>query len=160
MIEKLKKVYIKNKKLDALLEKSLNISIRDEDIVKKNLLELLIEVGEFANETKVFKYWSNKPMKKDEALEELADNIIMIFVFYNVLNMEVDSIIEDNSNNATQSFLELYELEVNLVKDLNEDNARLVLSKILHIAKLLNFTDDEVINACNYKLDKNIKCYE
>ena len=40
----------------------------------KRLLALLVEFGEFANETRCFKYWSLKPMsEKEVVLDEYAD---------------------------------------------------------------------------------------
>ncbi len=60
-------IYEKNKKIDDIyLEKYGDT----EEICNKNILESLVELGEFANETKVFKYGSIKsPKDKDIILE-------------------------------------------------------------------------------------------
>ena len=78
-------IYIKNKRLDDIFfEKFKN----DEKMFEKNCIELLVEIGEFANESRCFKYWSNKSMKKEETLEELADCIMICLYFYNYLNID------------------------------------------------------------------------
>ena len=42
----------------------------DQEIIRKNRLELLVELGELANETRCFKYWSmNQSGEKEKVLE-------------------------------------------------------------------------------------------
>ena len=42
----------------------------DDEIVRKNRLELLVELGELANETRCFKYWSMRQTgEKEKVLE-------------------------------------------------------------------------------------------
>lgn len=69
-------IYDKNKKLDNKYEELYGLT---EEIIKKNKLELCIEIGELANETKCFKYWSIKKGNKEEILEEYADCLLMTF---------------------------------------------------------------------------------
>ena len=48
-------------------------------IVKRKMLALLVEIGELANETRCFKYWSNKPASEREViLEEYVDGLHFI----------------------------------------------------------------------------------
>ena len=49
------------------------VSDTDKDYYKKNCIALLVELGEFINETKCFKYWSIKKPDKEKVLE-LANN--------------------------------------------------------------------------------------
>jgi len=47
-----------------------------EDRFEKKILALMVEVAELANETRCFKYWSNKaPAEKGRILEEYVDGI-------------------------------------------------------------------------------------
>lgn len=53
--------------------------LQNSDLFKRKLLALQVEVGELANETRCFKYWSNKtPAPKETILEEYVDGIHFI----------------------------------------------------------------------------------
>lgn len=75
------KIYLNNKRLDDIFMEKYEKT--EPQLFEKNCLEFLTELGEFANETKCFKYWSIKKPKKDEMLEEFADCITMILYFFN-----------------------------------------------------------------------------
>ena len=84
----LKEVYERNKILDQIfIDKFEKI---DKDMYKKNKLELLVEIGELANESKCFKYWSNKPMDMELVKMEYADCIIITLYFFNIMNISLD----------------------------------------------------------------------
>ena len=58
-----RRIYENNKRLDIIFfERYKNTP----DFFKKNCIELLVELGEFANETKCFKYWSEKESNKEK----------------------------------------------------------------------------------------------
>src|SRR5690625_2367570 len=60
------------KGLDDTILKEKEITIPPDKINK--IVALLVEIGEMANETRCFKYWSNKePSKKKVILEEYVD---------------------------------------------------------------------------------------
>lgn len=55
---------------------------------KKRKLALWVELGELVNEWKeLFKYWSNKKMIREQALEEYADGIHFLLSLGNDLNI-------------------------------------------------------------------------
>ena len=58
----LEEVYQRNIELDEIF---FNNYGNDNLTFKKNCVELLVELGEFINETKCFKYWSTKEPNKD-----------------------------------------------------------------------------------------------
>ena len=62
----LEEIFLKNKVLDEKFNEEYNLY--DEEIINKNLLELLVEISEFANETKCFKYWTKKTINHDDML--------------------------------------------------------------------------------------------
>ena len=74
-------VYEANKELDKMFDNE----FKDSEMIKKNKLELLVEIGELANETRYFKYWSNKEVNLDLVKEEYADRLIMTLYFFNIL---------------------------------------------------------------------------
>src|SRR5699024_11734252 len=65
-------LYEMQRKLDMYIEE--NHSLVKEGIFPKKLLALLVELGELANETRCFKFWSTKPpSQKQVILEEYVD---------------------------------------------------------------------------------------
>lgn len=70
----LKDLFIAQKGLDERIAKEHNItysSTRD-----KRIMALIVEIGELANTTRCFKFWSNKGMDKQEiVLDEYADGL-------------------------------------------------------------------------------------
>ena len=68
MLCELKEMYQKQYELD--LEIAQNHHISYEETKDKRLLALLVELGEFANATRTFKFWSNKgPESKERVLD-------------------------------------------------------------------------------------------
>lgn len=51
-------IYAENKRLDEIFINRYKES--DPEFVRKNGIEFLVELGEFVNETKCFKYWTIK----------------------------------------------------------------------------------------------------
>src|SRR5690625_3503887 len=61
-------------KLDTYIKD--NHNLENENLFDKKILALLVELGEIANETRCFKFWSTKePNSIDIILEEYVDNI-------------------------------------------------------------------------------------
>lgn len=148
-INKWNEIYLNNKRLDDIfLEKYCN----DQDIFKKNCIEILVELGEFINETKVFKYWSIKKPNKELVLEELADVITMVLYFYNVLNIDIDEISTHlNNKNIIEVLNYLYaqmsKLMTNSTKELVID----IFNNLIYVSQLLNIKEEEILNAINQK---------
>ena len=64
--------------LQAILDEEIasNHHVDYESTYTRRVLALLVELGEFANETRCFKYWSYKgPSAKDVILDEYADGL-------------------------------------------------------------------------------------
>ncbi|WP_163970182.1 dUTP diphosphatase [Oceanobacillus halotolerans] len=60
--------------LDKFIEE--NHNLQEDDLFDKKYLSLLVEIGELANETRCFKFWSTKPKSEKEViLEEYVDGI-------------------------------------------------------------------------------------
>ena len=81
------KRYLNNQRLDQIFNDKYQ---NDDKIYQKNVIEFLVELGEFVNETKVFKYWSIKKSKKDKVLEEYADTMTMCLYFMREFKEELD----------------------------------------------------------------------
>lgn len=63
------------------------------DFLTEKLLALMVEVGELANETRSFKYWSTKePSSKAVSLAEYADILHFVLSIANSLDFTADEI--------------------------------------------------------------------
>lgn len=73
MIE-LDELFLAQGKLDERIALDHNVSY--ETTRSKRIMALIVEIGELANTTRCFKYWSNKgPENKDVVLDEYADGL-------------------------------------------------------------------------------------
>ena len=151
----LSKVYEENKKLDDIfIEKYDHL---DKDMYRKNKIELLVEIGEFANETKCFKYWTNKKPNKDLVLEEFADCIIMTLCMYNYKDLDLEENNFNKQNDVCDNIAYLYKLasdfyfsdDTNLLKEL--------LFNLVNLSELLNITKKEIVEASLKKIELDTK---
>jgi len=145
----LHKVYEENKRLDLVFIEKYN----HKDFVKKNKLELLVEIGELANETRCFKYWSNKEVNNDLVKEEYADCIIMSLCFFNYLNISLDEINYINDDKEIiDLFFDIYLLASNFSVNENKEIIKEILIKLINLGYKLGFTDEEIISSCLNKI--------
>ena len=152
---KYQKIYEENKILDGIFNK--DYPQMSEEIFKKNILELLVEIGELANETRCFKYWSSKESsEKEVVIEEYADCLLMVFAFCNFLNVSLDENFEEQpSNNLIDQFIYLYEICSKIEANYNKEYIKKILSNFIYLGKLLNFSDKDIIDGCINKINKN-----
>ena len=152
-MERYQKIYERNKRLDDIfIEK---YESQEPLYFEKNCLEFLVELGEFANETKCFKYWSVKKPNHDEVLEEFADCITMILYFFNTLNLELDNFEEhQKSSNVLEIFNYLYQQGTKLMTKLNEKLVKDIFINLLYLAELFDLKEEEIITAISKKQDK------
>ena len=149
MNEKWQKIYESNKKLDDIFE---NKYAGTENYYEKNCLGFLVELGEFVNESKVFKYWTIKPANKEKLLDEYADTITMALLFYRLLNLELEKPISHlDTTNVYEIINFLFLKGTELMYNLNEELVKEIFSNLLYLGNLLNLKEDEVIAAINKK---------
>jgi len=143
------KLYSDNKYLDEIfISKYKN----DNKLYQKNCVELMVEIGEFVNETKVFKYWTMKSPNKDKMLEEYADVITMILSFYGIYNLEIkETYNKIEETDILKVIMELYNKSYMFYKESNKDILEEIFNYTLYLGKLLNFNEDEILNAIENK---------
>lgn len=145
-------VYEANKQLDARFDEQYHQ--HDPAIIRMNIVELCVEIGELANETRCFKYWSQKKASESTViLEELADCFLMTLCFCNykhlVLPASFKQIEKDNINVV---FQHLFYLASSLEPSLDEKIILDLLNHFIHLGYLLHFSDDDMIKACFHKI--------
>ena len=149
------RVYIENKKLDDMFDKLYDN--HSEDTIEKNIVELLVELGELANETRCFKYWSNKkPSSKEVIMDEYADCFLMTLCFCNMANIDLNEPFEEvNEKNIVTQFKQLYKLVSTLDIKLDRELIKEILSNLANLGILLDFSKEEIVDGCLLKINKN-----
>ncbi len=153
-------IYELNKQLDAAFDKLYDIN--NPEIRLKNFLELLVELGELANETRVFKYWSSKDRSSDEVvLDEFADCLIMVLSFAEILEIEIDKVKKVKiKRNVIEQFIYLYEKSAKLQKNFTKPYVSSLMAETVNLAYLLGYNDQIIIDACYKKIKRNFKRFE
>ena len=155
IISDFEKVYNANKKIDEYFIKDYGNS---EDIILKNKLELLVELGELANESRCFKYWINKPVNHELVLFEYADVLVMILYFFNVFNISLEEEYpKENDLDTVNEFMYLYEQLSRFNKEYTKEIIKDVFVNTIRLGKLLNLKTDEVIDTCLKKININFE---
>ncbi len=147
-------IYKENKKIDVMFEEIYNKN--DKEYIESNILELLVELGELANETRCFKYWSiKKPSEREIILDEYVDCILMILYFCNKVNIDLnEEFPEVKINDLIFQFKCLFKLASSLNYELDRDLIKELLSNIVNLSRLLNFNMQDIIDGCLLKIQK------
>lgn len=153
----IKEIYELNKELD---KEFLNRYENTEDLVNKNILSLIVEAGELANETKVFKYWSIKKPDMEDVLEEYVDVLTMTLTFMNYFNLEVTPFRYKEVENPTLQFLKLYEKVSAFYKNYNKETVMEIYELVKELAYSLNLNTCDIIEAAKLKINKVYKRLE
>ena len=155
MLCELTDLYKNQKELDLEIAKNHNITYQSTR--NKRTLALFVELGEFANATRTFKYWSNKgPESKERVLDEFADGLHFILSLGIDQGFEVDSIeVEDDENSLTNTLLKTYELTSIFYSCQTLSNYLSVFISYLRCLFKLGFTWQEARDAYYLKLQEN-----
>ena len=150
-----KKLYKIQSGLDAYIGSSKNIKM--EDYKKERIIALQVEFNELLNELPfLFKYWTNKKMNREKALEEYVDG------FHFILSKGNDYGIEDyeytKPTNPNMQDKRNLAIEINnMISRLHKDSYKELFDHYLLFGEKLGFTQEEIENAY---MDKNKINYE
>ena len=148
-------LYLKQKELD--LEIANNHNITYSSTRNKRLLALLVELGEFANTTRTFKFWSNKGMEeKAIVLDEFADGLHFLLSLGIDQGYVVDTIeVEDDDLALTDNLISTYELVTNFYKNQTLQNYLKMFSSYLRALFKIGYNWEEAKNAYYLKCKEN-----
>ncbi|HEY8891679.1 MAG TPA: dUTP diphosphatase [Clostridium sp.] len=122
-------------------------------LLNKKILALQVELGELANETRCFKFWSTKkPSANDVILEEYVD--CLHFILSLGLEKSFDNItlnIQNNNKELSQQFLNLYVNVADFITSSSIDTYLNIFNNFLVLGNSLGFSDEEIENAYLYK---------
>ncbi|UOQ47187.1 dUTP diphosphatase [Gracilibacillus caseinilyticus] len=128
--------------------------LKNENVFDKKILALLVEVGELANETRCFKYWSVKPPSdKEVILEEYVDGIHFILSLGLELGLEqYEHKPEGQALELPALFLEVYHA-ISTLKDTPSIKVyHQVFNTYITLGEALGFTAEDIKGAY---MDKN-----
>lgn len=138
-----------------------NHQLQNEDLFDRKVLALLVEIGELANETRSFKFWSLKPSsEKKVILEEFVDGIHFIlslgleFGFHKQLHHLSEASPKGNIN---EQFLQVFKAVSHFRETKGFSDYVKVLENYLQLAAMLDITYEEMEQAY---IEKNKVNYE
>ncbi|MDT8859444.1 dUTP diphosphatase [Alkalihalobacillus sp. MEB130] len=144
------------------IQKDLNDRIVDEhqlaerDLFQEQLLALIVEVSELANETKSFKYWSRKPAsKRSIILEEYVDGLHFVLTLGLTLCMtsiEIKKEMNVSTEKTTSLFLTLIQRAYQVEESRTKESYQELVDAFFLLGHHLGFSHEEIEQAY---LDKN-----
>jgi len=155
------KWWLKNMNLDKLFQMQSTLDHRIESqhhlegvaLLNKKILSLQVELGELANETRCFKFWSTKePSSKDIILEEYVD--CLHFILSIGLEKDFQTItlnIKPITCELSDQFLNLYITIASFTTSSSLDNYSSIFHNFLSLGQNLGFSEEDIENGYFYK---------
>ncbi|KEF39547.1 hypothetical protein M670_01320 [Schinkia azotoformans MEV2011] len=146
------------KELDTRIEKE--HGLEQADLMDKKIMALLVELGELANETRCFKFWSKKPAAaRDVILEEYVDGVHFILSIGLELNIQdqVSLNPKDEYRDLVEQFQLVFASIIEFRKQLNLENYHNIFNEYIILGKLLGFSSDDIEKAYKLKNEVNHK---
>ncbi|MCM3739899.1 dUTP diphosphatase [Oceanobacillus luteolus] len=151
------KLYSMQKELDTYILE--NHDLRDRDLFNEKYLAFLVELGELANETRCFKYWSTKKSsERQEILAEYVDGIHFLLSIgldtgYQI--KQLDS--KGKENTATEQFNEVFSIGALFKQQPTFQNYENLFEEYINLGEVLGFTKREVYEAYVKKNEINFE---
>lgn len=146
-------LFSKQRELDAYIEDKLEMANRS-DLFRKKILALQVEIGELANETRCFKFWSRKgPSEQNVILEEYVDGLHFI------LSLGLDkgltyapAPLPDDQLDQTDAFLELYRTIGAFYAEPVQTTYEALFQSFLVLGRMLGFSEVSIVEAYKQKM--------
>ncbi|MFD1735952.1 dUTP diphosphatase [Bacillus salitolerans] len=153
-------LFTMQKKLDQRIE--LEHGLQNESLFERKVLALLVELGELANETRCFKFWSKKPASnKDVIVEEYVDGLhfILSLGIEAGYDQEIEKIEIETSmvQNLTTHFIDVYSGIYKFKEDHSKVNYICLIEQYLLLGHALDFKYGDIEKAY---MDKNTVNHE
>lgn len=126
-------------------------------LLHKKILALQVELGELANETRCFKFWSTKePSSKDIILEEYVDCIHFILSIGIEKNFQDITLnVKQITSELSEQFLTLYTNIAGFIISSSVDNYLNIFQDFLSLGETLGFSVEDIESAYLYKNNIN-----
>ena len=151
----LTELYKKQAELDETIAVNHNVSYATTR--NKRTLSLLVELGEFANATRCFKYWSNKP---SEPMERVLDEYVDGLHFFLSLGIDIKTSknvyhITKHQEDLTKQFHLIYHNIDNFYKKQDDKSFIKAFQSFFNLLPLLGYRWISLKNAYYKKLPVN-----
>ncbi|MBM6617517.1 dUTP diphosphatase [Bacillus suaedaesalsae] len=125
-------------------------SLHNEELFERKILALLVEVGELANETRCFKYWSKKGASpKEVILEEYVDGlhfILSLGIEKGFETIDMDHL-DGKPLDTVTAFFNVYSFAISYKNEPSQRNYEKLLVEFLLLAKGLGYSYKEIEDA-------------
>jgi dimeric dUTPase (all-alpha-NTP-PPase superfamily) len=149
------------KKINVLfdMQQQLDVRIKEEkglvgqDLFDELCTAALVELAEFLNETKVFKYWSNKTADREKTLEELVDFLHFLLSIGNHLGLrhrfsrDLPIKLEWGKKDIQLEYMRMCGQLAQLNQSAYDTTYELLTWRFLRLMMMLEFTWDDVLEA-------------
>ncbi|CAM3753023.1 dUTP diphosphatase [Mesobacillus zeae] len=145
------KLFLMQEELDSHIEEKHGLA--GEDLFGRKVLALLVELGELANETRCFKFWSVKPASgKDIILEEFVDGIHFMLSLGLECSYEKGSVPQlafaaEAEGTANSQFLKVYESVLAFQASREEKEYWDMFAGYLTLASIMGISEEEIQQA-------------
>ena len=155
MIIDFEPLFKKQLELDLDIQKRHNVTY--EETLERRFLSLYVEIGELANATRCFKYWSNKPSEpRDRVMDEFADGLHFLLSLGIALNIKNKSFEQkETDEDLSNLFVKMYGVIDELHDKKSEDAYQKTFETLLLIASKLNMNKDDIFASYLLKLGEN-----
>lgn len=151
------KLFAMQKGLDEHIETK--HQLQDEDLFERKVLALLVELGELANETRCFKFWSLKPSSpRETVLEEYVDGIHFILSLGLVCGFEKESEFlgeVTGKDSINDQFLFVFEIISKFKNSKTLKDYKELFQAYIYLGELLGFTAKAIERAYVQKNEVN-----
>lgn len=156
----LSELYECQAKLDAEIASKHNVTY--EVTHSKRLLALIVEIGELANETRCFKYWSNKgPSAKEIVMDEFADGLHFLLSLGIPLKVSKKQYeITKSDKELTEQIHDVYRLAIALHDHYDEAHYVECFQAFLNLTPDLGMSEQDIVDSYKAKLSVNYKRQE
>ncbi|MDW4527611.1 dUTP diphosphatase [Rossellomorea marisflavi] len=131
--------------------------LQDADLVDKKILALLVELGELANETRCFKFWSKKaPSDQAVILEEYVDGIHFILslgIEIGIRSIDEPEVLEEGD--PTEEFLKVYSEVNRFSEERSIENLLALFQQFLQLGRVLGFKSEDIFKSYLKKNEVN-----
>ena len=151
------------KKLDKEINKnSSTIPEFNKDLINAKILAFITEIGEFANERRVFKYWSKKePASIQRQLEEYVDSMHFLLSISNQLDYQIEkwkySVEPEQGSKNIKAILKVIEYAIIFINDVSQYNFRMLINEFLKLSVTFEFKASDIYDAYIQKHYVNIQ---
>ena len=148
-------LFKKQLELDLEIQKRHNVTY--DETLERRFLSLFVEIGELANATRCFKYWSNKGSEpRERVMDEYADGLHFLLSIGIALNIKNKAFNQKETNeDLSHLFVKMYEQISELENKKDEDTYQKTFELFLLIAFKLDMNKDDIFSSYFLKLGEN-----